>query len=493
MKLRTRLIIAFCAMVIGPVLLISLFVFGFGRAKIRTAERTLGIEFSMHYLVNSAQTVNESTTHIWEDLHRQAQEDPDRFRTFSYLQGINEQLAEKLSFLLLISNGEISYQGKPGDLSTLTSQVPGYGEGEENGRSVYVDGEYKAILKQVDLKFTDGTLASAYLVTAVTDVMPGVRGVIIQAIAGLLLILLIMALAMTYWIYRGVNAPISKLRVAARRIAAGDLDFTLEAEGEGEISDLTRDFESMRRKLKETELEKERFDKENRELISNISHDLKTPITTIKGYVEGIIDGVADTPEKMDHYIRTIYNKTNDMDRLINELTFYSKIDSNRIPYNFTRLNVADFFEDCAEELCMDLEEKNIRFTYENQVAKDTRIIADPEQLKRVIDNIVGNSVKYMDKPKGTIDLRILDVGDFIQVEIEDNGKGIDPRDLVNIFDRFYRTDTARTNTENGSGIGLSIVKKIIEDHSGQIWAGSNPGKGTVMHFVIRKYQETAV
>ena len=101
--------------------------------------------------------------------------------------------------------------------------------------------------------------------------------------------------------------------------------------------------------------------------------------------------------------------------------------------------------------------------------------------------------MKYMDKAKGTIDLRILDVGDFIQVEIEDNGKGIDSRDLVNIFDRFYRTDTARTNTENGSGIGLSIVKKIIEDHSGQIWAGSIPGQGTVMHFVIRKYQETTV
>jgi signal transduction histidine kinase len=138
----------------------------------------------------------------------------------------------------------------------------------------------------------------------------------------------------------------------------------------------------------------------------------------------------------------------------------------------------------------MDLEEKNILFTYEVNISRDTKIIADPEQIKRVINNIISNSVKYMDKPKGRIELRVLDAGDFIQVEIEDNGKGIEAKDLVNIFDRFYRTDEARTTQEGGSGIGLSIVKKIIEDHNGKIWAGSHIGRGTTICFVIRKYQE---
>ena len=90
-------------------------------------------------------------------------------------------------------------------------------------------------------------------------------------------------------------------------------------------------------------------DKENKELISNISHDLKTPVTAIKGYAEGIMDGVADTPEKMDKYIRTIYNKATEMDRLINELTLYSKIDTNRIPYNFSTIPVSAYFDDCAK------------------------------------------------------------------------------------------------------------------------------------------------
>lgn len=204
------------------------------------------------------------------------------------------------------------------------------------------------------------------------------------------------------------------------------------------------------------------------------------------------MDGVADTPEKMDKYIRTIYNKANDMDRLINELTVYSGIDSNRIPYHFHKINVSEYFGDCIEEVGLDLESKNIGLDYSNLAAPDTLIIADPEQLKRVINNIIGNSVKYLDKEKekGQIDIRILDEIDSIRVEIEDNGKGIAAKDLPKIFERFYRTDTSRNSAQGGSGIGLSIVKKIIEDHGGYIWATSKEGEGTCMHFVIRKYQE---
>ena len=202
------------------------------------------------------------------------------------------------------------------------------------------------------------------------------------------------------------------------------------------------------------------------------------------------MDGVADTPEKMDRYIRTIYNKANEMDMLINELTLYSKIDSNRIPYNFSTLPVNDYFDDCATDLQIDLEARGISFDYLNYVDSGIKIIADAEQLKRVINNIVSNSVKYMDKEQKKIHLRVKDVGDFIQIEIEDNGKGIGAKELQYIFDRFYRTDASRNSSTGGSGIGLSIVKKIIEEHGGKIWATSKEGTGTIMYFVIRKYQE---
>ena len=246
----------------------------------------------------------------------------------------------------------------------------------------------------------------------------------------------------------------------------------------------------MRLKLKESTEDRIRDEAQNRELISNITHDLKTPITSIKGYAEGIIDGVADTDEKKERYIRTIYDKTKDLDRLLNELTFYSSIDNNKIPYNFKKLDVVDFFNDCVDEVGMDLENRNIYLSYENLLDRGTLIIADPVQLRKVINNIIGNSVKYMDKEEKAISIRLLDAVDSVRVEIEDNGKGIASKDLANIFERFFRTDASRNSSQGGSGIGLSIVKKIIEDHGGYIWATSKEGEGTCMHFVIRKYIE---
>ena len=178
------------------------------------------------------------------------------------------------------------------------------------------------------------------------------------------------------------------------------------------------------------------------------------------------------------------------MDRLIDELTFYSKIDTNKIPYAFSKINVGSYFRDCAEEVGLDMESRGIEFGYFNYVNDEVTVIADAEQMKRVINNIIGNSVKYLDKERGMINIRIKDVGDFVQVEIEDNGRGIASKDLPYIFDRFYRTDSSRNSSQGGSGIGLSIVRKIVEDHGGRIWATSKEGMGTEMHFVLRKYQE---
>lgn len=317
------------------------------------------------------------------------------------------------------------------------------------------------------------------------------RQLVVEAIWILIVVLVAFDIMLTTWVNKGVFLHIKELNRAMGDISEGNFDHVLDASSvDGEIAELFKSYEDMRLKLKESSEDRIREEATSKELISNISHDLKTPITSIKGYAEGILDGVADTEEKKQRYIRTIYDKTKDLDRLLNELTYYSGIDSNKIPYTFHRINVGDFFTDCVEEVGMDLDNRNIKLNFENLLEPGTRIIADPIQLRKVIDNIIGNSIKYMDKPDGVIDIRLLDAVDSVRIEIEDNGKGIAVKDLGNIFERFYRTDASRNSSQGGSGIGLSIVKKIIEDHGGYIWATSREGEGTCMHFVIRKYFE---
>jgi signal transduction histidine kinase len=226
---------------------------------------------------------------------------------------------------------------------------------------------------------------------------------------------------------------------------------------------------------------------ENRELISNISHDLKTPITTIKGYVEGIMDGVADTPEKQERYLKMIYNKANELDALINELSTYTNITNNAIPYEFHKVPVADYFADCMEEIQATLISKNMRLSYKNYCKDGTRVIVDPDQLRRVINNIITNAIKYSDKEEGNVDIRIYEEEEYIKVSISDDGTGIEKENLPHIFDRTFREDSAR-QSRGGSGLGLAICKKIVEEHDGRIWADSEKGKGTTIEFTLKKY-----
>ena len=321
--------------------------------------------------------------------------------------------------------------------------------------------------------------------------LPDFKNLVVDVMISVILILFFTAAILVIWTYSGIISRLRQLNKAAENIRDGNLDFSIDTKGHDEISELSESFEAMRKRLQMNAQEKLDAEQEHRMLISNIAHDLKTPITAIKGYSEGILDGVADTPEKQERYLKTIYNKANEMNTLINELTLYSNIDTNKIPYNFHKLNVKDYFTDCMEELEMDLENQHMQLTFFNYVDEDTLMIADPEQLGRVIHNIIGNAIKYMRAEEPSfISMRIKDVGDFIQVEIEDNGKGISNKDLPYIFDRFYRADASRNSAAGGSGIGLSIVKKIIEDHGGKIWATSKENVGTVMYFVLQKYQE---
>lgn len=486
MKFKTRLWVTFATIVLLPLALTSIAFFVIGVFLIQNKNGVVDLDYSS--MSDSVQSVGKQTQILYEHLLDDLEKNPNTFEDISYLDRISHGISKKNTYILVRKDQEIYYAGNRPAAEQIFSKLPGFGTNNDESSTGYYFNDMEKYVKQLDFTFSDGSKGSIFIITRVNSLIS--RTLLVDMFIAIFIILIFTSMMLTRWIHRGVFTPINELNVAMRKIKDGNFDYMLSMDSKGEIGDLYRNYEDMRLRLKESAEEKLQQEKQNRELISNISHDLKTPITAIKGYIEGIMDGVADTPEKMDKYIKTVYNKTNDMDRLINELTIYSGIDNNRIPYNFHRINVADYFGDCVEEVGLDLESKNIQLNYSNLVASDTMIIADPEQMKRVINNIIGNSVKYIDKVKGIIDIRILDEVDSIRIEIEDNGKGIASKDLPKVFERFYRTDASRNSSQGGSGIGLSIVKKIVEDHGGYIWATSKEGEGTCIHFVIRKYKE---
>lgn len=496
MKFKTRLIIAFFTITLIPVLLSSIMIIVLGRYQIGAIDKAYGITgTTVESLSNPMQVLSRVTEKPYRELEVLANESPENLEDATYLDEFNRKLKGKKAFLLVRKERTLVYIGTDSEkIKKITAQLPEYGESDitsENG--IYLGGDAQVLVKQIDFLYPGGARGSVFIVTDVSNVIPEVEQFFVDMLLCVLTVLFLTAFALIVWIYKGVMHPIEKMQAAAGNIKIGNLDFELKPDSSDELGQLCASLEDMRKRLKDNAEEKVAFDKENKELISNISHDLKTPVTTIKGYAEGIIDGVADTPEKLEKYVRTIYNKANEMDLLINELTLYSKIDTNRIPYDFSILSVNEYFNDCSEELSLELEAKNVEFGYFNYVDPGVRVIADAEQIKRVIHNIINNSTKYMDKTKAKVNLRVKDVGDFVQVELEDNGKGIASKDLPNIFDRFYRTDASRNSSKGGSGIGLSIVKKIIEEHGGKIWATSRENTGTTMYFVLRKYQEVPV
>ncbi len=491
MNLRNKLKISFCIMIILPITMCIIFAYGLFKYQATVIHQIYEVD-SVELLENFYSPVvimGKMTENVYNEIKEVAETSPWRFNTSSFLSQLDTELKNKLSSLVVRKNGSYTYVSGNLDVSKLKEILPDYDSGENiSDEGVYKGGEYQSLVKQIDFCDDYGNIYSVSIITSLKQIIPQIKVLFIEVLIAGLAILVFTSLILNLWIYRSIIRPVDKLKLATQNIKYGNFDFEMPKSSNDEIGDVCRDFEEMRVILKKSAEDKINSDREEKELIRNISHDLKTPLTAIKGYVEGILDGIADTPEKQQKYLMTIANKVNDMDKLIDELTIYSKLDTNRIPYSFARINLKNYFDDCCEEIGMDLEAQDIELTYRFHADADCTVMADAEQLKRVVNNIVSNSVKYM-RPdrKGKISIDIYDEGDYVHIIMADNGKGIGMDELPHIFERFYRTDSSRNSKQGGSGIGLAIVKKIIEDHRGKIWAESVEGEGTTMHINLLK------
>ena len=281
----------------------------------------------------------------------------------------------------------------------------------------------------------------------------------------------------THFMTKSVEKPINDLAKAADYIRDGNLNFEVMGSDYDEIDKLCTNFDTMRKELKMAQERESYMKKERSMLLANISHDLKTPVTSIKGYVEGIRDGIADTPEKMNRYLDTIYAKARVIDDMVNNLSMFSKLELSRMTFDFEEDDINVFLRGLVEDYRLDMEKNGVELV--SNISDETAIVKiDYEKISRVFSNIIDNAVKYRNENNPMLEISTFTRDNGVYVCISDNGIGIEEKELKNVFEGFYRVDSSRSI--KGSGLGLGIVKQIVEKHGGKIWLKSEGlGKGT--------------
>jgi len=510
-KFRNKLFIATVILIIIPIALAIGSVYFIINYQMWKISNKYNIDITTEESIANPMIIyNWSTSESYERLQEISKNDPRKFQNKEFLDELNKEMEKEKSYLVVKIGKEFTYKGgNKDDFEKIKEQLEqrldnktdsdkninnNDDDDSDNANTGYIfdkDNKHSFLVKQEDFIIDKQHKGSAVIVTDTSKMLPEVRSLVVMVVGVFVFVVLVTTVVLILWLYKGILRPLKELSSATRRISGGDLDFTIDYKNNDELGMLCTDFEYMRIQLKELIENQELYEKESRELVSNISHDLKTPLTAIKGYAEGLIDGVASTKEKQNKYLKTIYNKANAMTALVEELSLYSKVEGNMIMYEFIPINIDRYFKDCIEEMLLDVEEYGITLKYINNCDKDINVVIDGEQVKRVFDNVVNNAIKYIeDKSIGKIDVILNELDNFVRVEIKDNGKGMSVEDMPLIFDRFYRTDSSRNSAQGGTGLGLSIAKKIIEDHGGKIYAESTQGVGTSIIFTLPKEVE---
>ena len=484
--------IVFTVLAVCPLLLTILIVFLFIYGEMQGIKSVYHIDSqdieSPYSIFDKVMLLNAYTKNDYLELQDQAMRDSDRFLEGEYLEKENQRLSEKYSFLAVIVNGRFTYFGRQecyDDVYRGLLQENNNVSGEN--AQYYGTSSRRYLLKKLGVRFEDGQSGSVCIVTDLNVNLPHITIFTYGLIIMVTVISVLVIVAILGYAYYNIILPIRKMQAAVMRIRDGDMDCEIRAEGATEFTALYDELDNMRVTLKESIEERNKSDALTKEVIGNISHDLKTPLTAIKGYSEGILDGVASTPERINKYVKTIYTKAVDMAGLVDELSYFTKIYQKEEKFKFREINVNRYFGECVSDMALDLETRNIQLLYQCYVDEETVLLLDQEKIKRVISNIIGNAVKYISHNQGMILINISENADDIMVMIRDNGKGIGKEELPFIFDRFYRTDSSRNSRTGGSGLGLAIAKKIIEEHGGKIWADSVIDKGTTICFSIPK------
>jgi len=288
-----------------------------------------------------------------------------------------------------------------------------------------------------------------------------------------------------------VLKPIDKLQNGFVEIARGNYDVSIDPGCENEFGQLIRSFNEMAYKLRESEKTNLEYEENRKNLIANISHDLKTPITSIQGYIEMIMDNELVPPDKINQYLKTIYNNTNYMNKLIDDLFLFSKLDIDKVDFHYEIMPVRAFMGDLMDELRFELEEIDADFRYQDKMDQDPSVSIDGKRMHQVIKNILGNAIKYGPPTDLKISVELFRQDNMACLAITDNGPGISPDKLPHIFNRFYRIDNERSKDFMSTGLGLAISRELIEAQGGKILVSSSEKTGSCFTICFPIYSIT--
>ena len=282
---------------------------------------------------------------------------------------------------------------------------------------------------------------------------------------------------LTRFVFRKIKQPLELLSSGVREISEGNLCHRIVYNENDEFKQVCEDFNEMAARLKASIEDVQKSEENRKELLAGISHDLFSPLTSIKGFVEGLIDGVADTPESRQEYLGIIKQKTDDISNMVSKLFFFSKIDMGSYPVHPGILNVSGEIADFVSASYEAYKAKGLSVKIAS-VPDNSYLYADPDQLRSIFANILDNSAKYKDKDEAEAMITCAAESGVVRIVFEDDGPGVPEDSLPRIFDVFYRNDPSRNNPHGGSGLGLAIAAKALERMDGRINAENKPDGG---------------
>ena len=468
MKLKNKLIISFLMIMAIPLFLFCVFSVVLVRYQFVIIQNSYGVsaEFT-DFFPNNNKLFSQLMNNVQLKLQDEVEENNQLLEDKKMLEKYCEKEVGEFINVVVLKDEDIYYSYKPlkqEEIEAIERESQETIDAADDTSTVYLSRENTILGKAADSEFADGSRAQVYTLVKVNQWLPELKQLAVQFVLAMIFILFLTACIFTTWIYRSVVQPIRELRLATEKIKSGNLDFVVNAASNDEMGQLCTDFEKMRQHLKESAEEKIRFDNENRELISNISHDLKTPLTSIITYTDLLKDEDLDK-EKRAQYLETLDQKAQRLKILIEDLFEMSKASSGNITMNLQEVEVISLMKQTLLELEDKIDAANLMIR-RNFPEHKVLLMLDSERTFRVFDNLILNMTKYaMPHTRAYID--IVDLEQSVQIIFRNMSANEINVDVDELTERFVRGDQAR-HTE-GSGLGLAIAKSFVELQGGTL------------------------